>query len=357
MAASLSGMSLAIWMIVFTGVTTLVMALRLWAIHITRKGFQLSDYAILVAYVSACTMAALAWWAIANGLGSHTNELSDEEIGVQYKLIIASGMTWLVGTVCCKLSMLALYTTLFRAYKPIRILVWIVSGLVGAYFVAFLPIFLTQCHPISYGWDPVPGGGCRSLTLQEILSIVLNIVLDTIIALLPVPALWKLHMAIRNKVTIGAMFGMGLIVVAVMIWRLIITLDPDVNSDFVYGLSLIALVSFLELWLSMIIASLPALAPLFRRYIEPLFPSKRFNPNRPNLRAAERTIGSDPTRRPSGMQHRYGDPELGWSAGYYAKVVSGSRNSTQQSDDTNELVRNMQPNAIQMKREISVQAG
>lgn len=126
-------------------------------------------------------------------------------------MIVGISMTWLTGTVCCKLSILALYTSLFRTFRPIRILVWTVSGLVVAYFIAFLPIFLTQCHPISQQWNPVPGGGCRSLAIQEIASIALNIFLDTSIALLPIPALWRLHMALRNKLTIGVMFGMGLV--------------------------------------------------------------------------------------------------------------------------------------------------
>lgn len=119
-------------------------------------------------------------------------------------------MTWLTSTVYCKLSILALYTSLFRTLRPIRILVWTVSDLVICYFVAFLPIFLTQCHPISYQWHPVPGGGCRSLSIQEIASTTLNIFLDSTIALLPIPAIWKLRMSLRNKLTIGVMFGMGL---------------------------------------------------------------------------------------------------------------------------------------------------
>lgn len=125
-------------------------------------------------------------------------------------MIVGTSMTWLTSTVCCKLSILALYTSLFRTFRPIRFLVWTVSGLVVCYFVAFLPIFLTQCHPISYQWHPVPGGGCRSLSIQEIASITLNIFLDSTIALLPIPAIWKLRMSLRNKLTIGVMFGMGL---------------------------------------------------------------------------------------------------------------------------------------------------
>lgn len=119
-------------------------------------------------------------------------------------------MTWLVSTVSCKLSILALYTSLFRSDTRLRYAVWAVYVLIGCYFIAFLALFLTQCRPISYGWNPVPGGSCRSLATQEILSISLNIFLDTIIALLPMPTLWKLHVNMRKKITIAVMFGLGL---------------------------------------------------------------------------------------------------------------------------------------------------
>lgn len=39
-------------MAVFTGLTTAVIALRVWAIHLTRRSLQLSDYLVFVAYVS-----------------------------------------------------------------------------------------------------------------------------------------------------------------------------------------------------------------------------------------------------------------------------------------------------------------
>ncbi|KAJ5720408.1 uncharacterized protein N7483_008342 [Penicillium malachiteum] len=266
-------------------------------------------------------------------------------------MLIGASMTWLTGTVCCKLSMLSLYTSIFRSSRPIRRMVWIISCMVVGYFVAFLPIFLTQCHPISYQWHPVPGGSCRSLSIQEIASITLNIVLDSTIALLPLPIIWKLHMSIWNKVTIGVMFGMGLLVVAVMILRLIITLDPATGADFVYGLYRIGLVSFLELWLSIIVVSLPALAPLFRRYIEPHFTQKR--PSAGNLREAQHTIGSEPVKR-ARPGFSYGDVELR-TGNYSAHVKTGVSSSQSEGDDTIGLVGGMQSQGIAMKTEVFVQ--
>lgn len=179
-------------------------------------------------------------------------------------------------------------------------------------------------------------------------------------------------MSLRNKLTIGVMFGMGLMyglrvspatslsklifslcsVVGVMIWRLFITLDPATAADFVYGLYVIGLVSFLEIWLSMIIVSLPVLAPLFRHYIEPVYSHKRTTPG--TLREAQHSIGSYPPRRRTDFM--YSDIEMGRS-NYSAHVKTGMSSSQSDGDDTAELVRGMLPNAITMKREVVVQEG
>ncbi|RAL17617.1 uncharacterized protein BO97DRAFT_467140 [Aspergillus homomorphus CBS 101889] len=340
MAISPNGARLMIWMIVFAVVTTVTMGLRLWAIRLKRASLQIHDYLVFIAYLSTCGMETLCWWAIANGLGAHTDTLTSYELGVQYQLLIGTDVTWTVGTVCCKFSILSLYTSLFPAPK-FRYVVWVMQAVVFIYFVAFLSIFLSQCYPVSYGWKPVAGGYCKSIMLQEILSIAFNMVLDTTIALLPMPLLWKLQMPVRNKLTVSIMFALGLLVVAVMAWRMAITLTPATQTDFVHGLYLVGLVSFMELWFSIIIVTLPTLAPLFRRYVEPLLRTfiGRFaedhNLRRPpaggghrRLREAQHTIGSEP----SAVGKRRGSWELedgylglkeGGGAGGHVKVWSG----------------------------------
>ena len=51
MTVSPAGIRLSVWMAVFTGITTAVIALRIWAVRLTRKSLQLSDYLVIVAYV------------------------------------------------------------------------------------------------------------------------------------------------------------------------------------------------------------------------------------------------------------------------------------------------------------------
>lgn len=51
MKISSNGVQLSIWMAVFTFITSVVIALRLWALHLTRKRLQLHDYFVIVAHV------------------------------------------------------------------------------------------------------------------------------------------------------------------------------------------------------------------------------------------------------------------------------------------------------------------
>lgn len=51
MTVSPAGIRLSIWMAVFTCLTTAVILLRVWAVRLTRKSLQLSDYLVILAYV------------------------------------------------------------------------------------------------------------------------------------------------------------------------------------------------------------------------------------------------------------------------------------------------------------------
>ena len=83
-------------------------------------------------------------------------------------------------------------------------------GIVGGYGVAFLVVFCTNCSPISQSWAPVPGGYCKDVTVEEITSVSVNMVVDAIIVFLPLPPLWGLQMAIRKKIAISCLFSIGL---------------------------------------------------------------------------------------------------------------------------------------------------
>ena len=82
---------------------------------------------------------------------------------------------------------------------------------VAAYCISFFCVFFTNCRPLTHAWNPVPGGHCKSVTVEEITSVSVNMAIDIAIVVLPMPSLWKLQMATKKKVGISVLFGLGLL--------------------------------------------------------------------------------------------------------------------------------------------------
>lgn len=55
MLLSREGVSLLVWLVVFTVIITVVVAFRFWAASIKRRALRPDDYMIIVAYVSAAS--------------------------------------------------------------------------------------------------------------------------------------------------------------------------------------------------------------------------------------------------------------------------------------------------------------
>ncbi|KAL3477202.1 hypothetical protein BJX99DRAFT_257680 [Aspergillus californicus] len=324
------GVELTIWMIAFTCVTLLILGLRIHAIQLTKKGVQAHDYLIFITISSCLSLTGVTAWAIVHGLGRHTTELSAEDVIVQLQLCLSIYITRIVCTSSSKLSMLALYLTLFRQGTSTiyRNIIFVLIGLVCAFTVAFIPVILTVCRPVSYLWNPVPGGECSSFLPIDISSLSVSIALDTAIAGLPIPILWNLQMPLRTKMTIVAMFSLGFSVVAVMIWRLKIIHQDQL--DLSYSLARVLLPTFLEFWLSIIVVSIPTLAPLYKHYISPRLARKWPENNRMGLREAQCTIGSGPRKRR--LVDTFGSTTLGSRSGSDGRGVEDGRDLGEQED-------------------------
>lgn len=55
-----------------------------------------------------------------------------------------------------------------------------------------------------------------------------------------------------------------------MIWRFPVTVESSEDGDFTYHLVTVALITMLELWLGIIVACIPTLAPLVNRHVKPV---------------------------------------------------------------------------------------
>ena len=125
---------------------------------------------------------------------------------------LATGVAWLIASCSCKLSILYLYMFIFVT-RSFRIAAKTIVLVVAAYGFTFLCVFLARCRPISYSWSLNPGTHCRDISVEEIVSVTLNMVIDTIIVILPMIPLWGLQMATRRKFALSGLFSLGLLCV------------------------------------------------------------------------------------------------------------------------------------------------
>ena len=136
-------------------------------------------------------------------------DVKPEELGIEFQAVVAAYVTWTLGTAAVKLSVLWMYTRIFRT-RQFKLYAYVLMGLCMAFCVAFMAVFMTNCHPVSFMWNPVEGGGCRDMTHSEFASVGCSLVIDLAVIILPMPWLWGLQMPLRNKIVVSITLSIGL---------------------------------------------------------------------------------------------------------------------------------------------------
>ncbi|KAF2870140.1 hypothetical protein BDV95DRAFT_575153 [Massariosphaeria phaeospora] len=294
----------------FTPVVLASLILRFVALKRQRRASRSDDWLVVVAVASILAMEGTAIWAIHNGLGRHSSELSPQELSVQFKLLWSGNITWTLATSLLKLAALRLYLSLFPGATFKRV-VWVVTVATILYAGVLIPVYIFSCKPISAGWTPsMVESHCFPSRYHALACVTIGMVLDIVIVAVPLPIVWNIHMPTRKKVAVSAMFSLGLLIVAVMTWRLIITANPNPNPDFAYNLYITAVLCHLEVWLGLLATNFPGIAPLLkglvpqglRKYISgnrskkastPRLALKTFGSSGVNSRRNEFTLLSD----------------------------------------------------------------
>lgn len=140
-------------------------------------------------------------------------ESNPTEIDIYLKGLFAGQMQYGFGIVLVKLSMLTLYCRVFPMAlmsRRWRICWWLLFG-VDAIFIVSTIAAIVQCRPIAYFWDrTIPGGHCvvNQVVYFRVTSVI-NIVIDVMILILPIPILSKLEMGRTKKIGLKGLFLLG----------------------------------------------------------------------------------------------------------------------------------------------------
>ena len=107
-----------------------------------------------------------------------------------------------------KISTLLLYLRIFPG-RQFRLWLWSVGLFVAIYTGVQVLGSIFQCRPIRKAWDPLVEGQCIQVDLLYLICGGLNPLMDIMILVAPMPALWRLQMGFKQKMQLMSIFCVG----------------------------------------------------------------------------------------------------------------------------------------------------
>lgn len=106
-----------------------------------------------------------------------------------------------------KYSILLFYSRIFQGGK-FRIVLIGMAALCTAWFIAIEISVIIECHPINALWDFSPGY-CIDLQKMFLGSGIINIFLNVLVLMLPMPMIWSLEIERKHKIMLSGVFLLG----------------------------------------------------------------------------------------------------------------------------------------------------
>ncbi|KAH6682221.1 CFEM domain-containing protein [Plectosphaerella plurivora] len=169
-----------------------------------------------------------------------------------------------------KLSLLCFLLRIFpnQKFRWVTYAVMLVTALSTTVYV-FLGIF--QCIPVSFNWEGWKGGfgpnRCVNQNALVLSAAGFSIALDVVILVLPIPLLVGLQMSWRSKASILVMFSLGVFIVITACLRLSYIIMYSRSFNPTWDNTDVLIWSGVEVSVSMIVTSLPAIRTLLKRSI------------------------------------------------------------------------------------------
>ena len=124
------------------------------------------------------------------------------------------------NAVLTKLSLLLLYRRIFGVVKNFRYALWVSAFLVLGYWIACTVLAFAGCTPFARNYDKTVPGTCVNLIDFFRWNGICNLLIDFLILLLPIPMVWQLKIAIKQKLVLSAIFGLGVLYVSYVQFQL-----------------------------------------------------------------------------------------------------------------------------------------
>lgn len=72
-------------------------------------------------------------------------------------------------------------------------------------------VFVCQCTPPSYFWTRIGNGKCLNAYVVFLVNAIVNLATDLWVLAIPIPMVWRLRIATKQKIALSAVFAVGLV--------------------------------------------------------------------------------------------------------------------------------------------------
>ncbi|KAI1845900.1 hypothetical protein JX265_011204 [Neoarthrinium moseri] len=261
---------------IFLPVATATMAIRIYTRAVISAKIAFDDLLMVAAMVLNIVMVALCLDMLNYGLGKDLWDVPlqpDLYPNWMVRNVIAA-MVFCAATGLAKGSILLFYLRIFPS-RSMKIATWAVFAFTLGYSFASVLVNAFSCKPISGSWvlETSLTAVCINRPAFYFAQAALGIATDIATVVVPLPALRTLQLRSRQKIGIAFVLTMGAFVCIVSIIRLqslyALLTDADLTKNTVTAL----MWCILELNLSIIGGSIPALKPFAQRFFPRLLGS------------------------------------------------------------------------------------
>ncbi|MCJ1309565.1 hypothetical protein MMC25_003225 [Agyrium rufum] len=242
----------------------LAVTLRVAARRIQDLPLKADDYTIIIALILSICLIAGTCASVPYGLGRHLYTLDPPNIVKYVKTQVVFEILWAAALPLVKISILFLYVRLFPT-RNIRIAAWILGlisiavGLIGIFGGAF------QCQPIERIWDKSIPGHCIDGIASLKSTSIINVALDFVVLITPLPVIWKLQLSWRRKMLVMGVFLLGSLTCITGIVRLVV-INSYVGNDISWRSVDVTIWSTAEPTLGIVSACLPMMPAIYHRF-------------------------------------------------------------------------------------------
>ncbi|KAI1381653.1 hypothetical protein F4677DRAFT_403829 [Hypoxylon crocopeplum] len=236
-------------------ITGLAMSSRISARWMLRT-LGLDDVLILVSWVLSLGICCCVMVATRYGLGSHRNEVGDDDYNMYLKLQIASSVTYSWGVPAAKASFAILYLRIFPE-GGFRLVNKILIGFLFAQALEETCVVIFKCSPIEKSWNFQLEGSCFDLHPLWYSTFVFNLITDLTLFIEPIPSTWKLQLPLAKRIGLIVMLSLGLLVTSISVIRIVYV--TGIGQDDTYELTEPLIWSMVEICALIICSCIPSL--------------------------------------------------------------------------------------------------